>query len=120
VGSSEFFEYWDGVKGRRRIVVQAKAGDTCESLGKKYGVSPATMERVNRRNRGEALREGESVVLYLPPPAGAPAGAATSSVSKAGPAQQAGGLAERGARIEPVPNGPLPEAPYPAGLPLLP
>jgi membrane-bound lytic murein transglycosylase D len=112
VGSAEFFEYGEGAKGKRRIVVQAKAGDTIESIGKKYLVSAATMERVNRRARNEALKESESVVVYLPAqPGGAIATqTATAQATVVGPAS----------RIEPVPNGPLPEAPYPAGLPQLP
>jgi membrane-bound lytic murein transglycosylase D len=115
VGSEEFFAYWEGVKGKRRIVVQSKAGDTLEVIGKKYNVAPATMERVNRRNRNEALKEGESIVVYLPPPPAATTGApsVTASAESVVLSARRGGLA-------PVPNGPLPEAPNPAGLPPLP
>jgi membrane-bound lytic murein transglycosylase D len=115
VGSEEFFAYWEGVKGKRRIVVPSKAGDTLETIGKKYNVTPSTMERVNRRNRNEPLKEGESVVVYLPPPPGAIMGApnATASVDGAPPGAHLEGL-------QPAPNGPLPEAPNPAGLPPLP
>jgi membrane-bound lytic murein transglycosylase D len=117
VGSSEFFEYWEGAKGKHRIVVQAKAGETIESIGRKYGVQGSTMERINRRTRNEALKDGESVVVYLP----APAGIVALPAPKAGAASVAGtGGAERSARIEPVPNGPMPVAPYPEGLPPLP
>jgi membrane-bound lytic murein transglycosylase D len=118
VGSAEFFEYWEGVKGKRRVVVQAKAGDTIESIGRRYTVSAATMERINRRTRNEALKEGESVVVYVPPPPGTVVVATRGS----GPAP-AGATADRSTQVEPVaptPNGPLPEAPYPQGLPPLP
>ncbi len=115
VGSDEFFAYWEGVKGKRRIVVQSKAGDTIEAIGKKYNVLASTMERINRRNRGETLKGGESVVVYLPPALGAVAAgsSATASVEGTLPATRRGGL-------QPIPNGPLPEAPNPAGLPPLP
>lgn len=115
VGSDEFFAYWEGVKGKRRIVVEAKAGDTLEAIGKKYGATPSAMERVNRRHRNEVLKEGESVVVYLPPPVGFVGGApgATASTTGALPAVRTAGL-------QPGPNGPLPEAPNPAGLPPLP
>jgi membrane-bound lytic murein transglycosylase D len=115
VGSEEFFAYWEGVKGKRRIVVSSKAGDTLEAIGKRYNVTASTMERINRRNRNEVLKEGESVVVYLPPPPGAVASGpkATASMDGALPAAPHGGL-------QPVPNGPLPEAPNPMGLPPLP
>jgi membrane-bound lytic murein transglycosylase D len=113
VGSTEFFDFWEGTKGKHRIVVQAKTGDTIESIGKKYGAPPATMERVNRRGRSEALKEGESVVVYLPATIGG------AVASKTGASSSSEG-AERSARVEPVPNGPLPDAPYPDGLPPLP
>ena len=59
-GSDKFCSYWEGVKGRRRITVTAKAGETIEQIGRKYQVSPAMMERINHRSRGEALRAGGS------------------------------------------------------------
>jgi membrane-bound lytic murein transglycosylase D len=113
-GSQEFFEYWEGVKGKHRVVVSAKVGETVEAIGKRYGVSAASMERINRRGRGEALKGGENVVVYVPPPPGA-----LGIPAKQGPSQ--GAFADgRPAQVEPVPNGPLPAAPYPEGLPPLP
>jgi membrane-bound lytic murein transglycosylase D len=118
VGSAEFFEYGEGAKGKHRIVVQAKAGDTIEAIGRKYLVSAATMERINRRGRNEALKEGESVVVYLPAPSGAAPGPVAVATRGAQPAAQV--TVGQASRTEPAPNGPLPEAPYPAGLPQLP
>lgn len=71
VGTEEFFRHWDD-KGRRRTVVTAKAGETIEVIGKRYGVSASLMERINRRNRGEVLSEGERVVVWTPGPSAAP------------------------------------------------
>lgn len=72
-GSEEFFSYWEGQKGRKRLVVTAKAGDTLESIGRRYGVQLTSMERINRRGRGQALAEGDEVVVYVPSAgAGAP------------------------------------------------
>jgi membrane-bound lytic murein transglycosylase D len=65
-GSEEFATYWEGLRGKKRIRVSAKAKDTLESIGRRYGVSAATMERINRRGRFEALKEGVPVVLYVP------------------------------------------------------
>lgn len=68
-GSEEFFAHFEE-KGRRRIVVQAAAGETLEAIGKRHGVSPKLMERINRRGKSEPLAAGESVVLYVAPNAG--------------------------------------------------
>jgi membrane-bound lytic murein transglycosylase D len=65
-GSEAFFAHFEE-KGRKRIVVSAKAGDTLEAIGKRHGVTAKLMERINRRAKDEPLREGESVVLYVPP-----------------------------------------------------
>ncbi len=64
-GSEEFFAHFEE-KGRRRIVVQAAAGETLEVIGKRHGVSAKLMERINRRGKSEPLAAGESVVLYVP------------------------------------------------------
>jgi membrane-bound lytic murein transglycosylase D len=64
-GTDDFFHHWDD-KGRRRVVVTAKAGDTLESIGKKHGVTTSLMERINRRGRSEPLAEGDRVVVWVP------------------------------------------------------
>lgn len=97
-GTDDFFTYWEAQKGRKRVTVSAKAGDTLELLGRRYGVSTASMERINRRGAKEAYKEGDPVVLYVPN---------TSSV---------GGGAGFG-DYEPEPLGALPTAPAPGGLP---
>lgn len=63
-GSIEFIEYFEGLRGNERIVVQAKAKDTLASIGAKYGVSVGSMERINRRSRRDALVAGEDIVVY--------------------------------------------------------
>jgi membrane-bound lytic murein transglycosylase D len=65
VGSDEFFNLSEANRGRRRKMVVAKAGETLESIGKRFGVSGASMERINRRARNDALEEGTPVVVYL-------------------------------------------------------
>lgn len=99
-GTDDFFAYWEGQKGRRRITVAAKAGDTIEIVGRRYGVPAASMERINRKNRNDALKEGDIVVVYLPP---------TSKSADPG--------AAAGDPLAPEPLGPLPQAPAPNALP---
>jgi membrane-bound lytic murein transglycosylase D len=63
-GSSEFFDYFEGQSGRRRFVVRAKDGDTLASIGKRYGATVGSMERINRRSRTDAVAEGQPIVVY--------------------------------------------------------
>jgi len=102
VGTDEFFQHWDD-KGRRRLVVAVKAGDTLESIGKKHGVSTAMMEKINRRGRSEPLAEGDTVVVWVPAPQATGANAQASLVRT----------------NEPSPTAPL-VAPAPDLLPPLP
>ncbi len=108
-GTDDFFHHWDD-KGRRRVVVTAKAGDTLESIGKKHGVSAALMERINRRGRSEVLAEGDRVVVWVPGN-----GAATSPEAQAA-------LGRPGAPVPPAasPTPPLGAPPAPELLPPLP
>ncbi len=62
-GTDEFFAYWDD-KGRKRITLTAKAGETLEAIGKRYGATGPQMERINRRGAKETLKEGDPVVVY--------------------------------------------------------
>jgi membrane-bound lytic murein transglycosylase D len=108
-GTDDFFHHWDD-KGRRRVVVIAKAGDTLESIGKKNGVTTSLMERINRRGRSEVLAEGDRVVVWVPG-----AGAATSAGAQAT-------LARPGSPASPEaqPTPPLGAPPAPELLPPLP
>ncbi len=99
VGSEEFFGYWEAMKGRKRITVTAKDGDTLAAIGNRYGMTPGMMERINHRNRGESLHAGDSVVVY---------------VAQGRPAASAPFADPPGT---PSPNGELPDAPLPDALP---
>lgn len=71
-GTPEFIDHFEGEKGKRRLVIAAREGDTLASVGARYGMSVGWMERVNRRSRRDPLAVGESLVVYAPRPAGAP------------------------------------------------
>lgn len=100
VGSDEFFSLLEQQgKGFKRVTVAAKAGDTLESIGKRFEVSARTMERINRRGRAAMLKPGEMIVAYVPSYVTAPSmKIATASNG-------------------PLPNGPLPAPPVPDLLP---
>ena len=65
-GSQQFAEYFEGLRGNDRVVVQAHAGDTLTSIANKYHVNVSTLERINRRPRNSRFAEGDNVVLYAP------------------------------------------------------
>jgi membrane-bound lytic murein transglycosylase D len=120
VGSEEFFAALEREKNFKRISVTAKEGDTLESIGKRYAVSARTMERINRRARGAALKPGETVVVYAPT-TGARIGSINAIASAAGTAVNgsmgSAAAVDRAVGVLPAPNGPLPEPPLPDLLP---
>lgn len=65
VGSTEFFAHFEGLKGRQRLQVVAKDGDTWRSVGKRYGITAGMLERINRRSRSSALVSGDKLVVYV-------------------------------------------------------
>jgi membrane-bound lytic murein transglycosylase D len=70
VGSEDFYSLTDP-KGRSRVRVVSKAGETLADIAKRHDVSPALLERINRRSRNEALSEGTAVYVYVEPPGSA-------------------------------------------------
>jgi membrane-bound lytic murein transglycosylase D len=100
VGSDEFFASLEHDKGFKRVTLAAREGDTLESIGKRFDVQPRTMERINRRPRGDTLKPGDAVVVYVPTNVAAPASSNALTASN-----------------EPIPNGPLPAPPLPDLLP---
>jgi LysM repeat protein len=63
-GSPEFIDHFEGLNGKRRVVVTVKEGDTLASIGRRYDISIGWMERINRRSRTDRLSPGETVVVY--------------------------------------------------------
>jgi membrane-bound lytic murein transglycosylase D len=66
VGSPEFFAHFEGLKGRQRVELVAKDGDTWRSVAKKYGVTAGMLERINRRSRSSPITPGDKLVVYVP------------------------------------------------------
>ena len=64
-GTPDFYDYFEGQNGRKRVVVGARENDTLATLGKRYGMTVGSMERVNRRSRTDKLHSGESIVVYV-------------------------------------------------------
>ncbi|HVY48573.1 MAG TPA: LysM peptidoglycan-binding domain-containing protein, partial [Minicystis sp.] len=66
VGSPEFFTYFEAQRGRRRMQVTAKEGDTWKTVAHRYGLSLGQLERINQRARSSPLAPGDRLVVYVP------------------------------------------------------
>jgi membrane-bound lytic murein transglycosylase D len=65
VGSQEFFEHFESLKGRKRIELVVAQGDNWRGLSRQYGLSLGMLERINHRSRSSALAAGDKVVVYV-------------------------------------------------------
>jgi membrane-bound lytic murein transglycosylase D len=63
-GTPEFFDYFEGQNGKKRLVIAARDGDNLSTIGKRYGMTVGQMERVNRRGRSDQLAAGERIIVY--------------------------------------------------------
>lgn len=63
-GSAEFHEHFEGLKGKQRVTITVREGDTLSGLGARYGMTVGSMERVNRRSRTAKLLPGEQLIVY--------------------------------------------------------
>ncbi len=64
VGSPSFYSYFEAEKGRRRLQIQAREGDTLSTIGRRFGLSGGMMARINHRGRDKKLHAGAPVVVY--------------------------------------------------------
>ncbi len=65
VGSDEFFDLVEARAGRKRLTVTVKAGDTLKKIGKKYHLTEADLERINRFGRKSELKLGQKLTVYV-------------------------------------------------------
>ncbi|WP_437648877.1 transglycosylase SLT domain-containing protein [Sorangium sp. So ce362] len=66
VGSEEFFAHFEALKGRKRIEIAVREGDTFSKLASRYGLSVGSLERINQRSRRSPLMPGDRLVVYVP------------------------------------------------------
>jgi membrane-bound lytic murein transglycosylase D len=66
VGSPDFYAHFEALRGRKRIEVIAKEGDTYRAIASKNGLSVAQLERINQKPRSTPLQAGDKVVVYVP------------------------------------------------------
>jgi membrane-bound lytic murein transglycosylase D len=65
-GSEAFFAHFEALKGRERVEIVVKKGDSFRALAKKHGLTMGMLERINQRSRWEAIEPGERLVVYVP------------------------------------------------------
>jgi membrane-bound lytic murein transglycosylase D len=66
VGSDAFFDHFEGLRGRVRMVTVVRAGETWQTISKRTGLSLGMLERINHRSRSTPLQPGERLVVYVP------------------------------------------------------
>ena len=65
MGSPQFFTHFEGLKGRKRIEVIAKQGDTWHSIAQHHKLTAGQLERINGRARSSPLVPGDKVICYV-------------------------------------------------------
>jgi membrane-bound lytic murein transglycosylase D len=66
VGSPEFFAHFEALKGRKRLEIAAREGDTFQGIAKRYGLTMGMLERINHRSRSTPVGVGDKFVVYVP------------------------------------------------------
>ena len=66
LGSEEFLELETARRGKKRLYYTAKGGDTLAKLGRRYGLTPGDLARINRFSYNTELHEGDRIVVYSP------------------------------------------------------
>jgi membrane-bound lytic murein transglycosylase D len=64
-GTPEFVAHFESLRGRSRLELVAKQGDTWRSVAARYGLTMGQMERINHRSRSSPLCEGDRCVVYV-------------------------------------------------------
>jgi membrane-bound lytic murein transglycosylase D len=66
LGSEEFLELETARRGKKRLYYTCKGGDTLAKLGRRYGLTPGDLARINRFSYNTELHDGDRVVVYSP------------------------------------------------------
>jgi hypothetical protein len=66
LGSEEFLQLEAARRGKKRLIIEAKAGDTLARLGRRYGLTVGDLARINRFSHNTELQSGQKVVVYSP------------------------------------------------------
>ena len=64
-GSDEFLDYFERRKGRRRLTILARKGDTLKTVARRMGLTVGDVIRINRISRWSRLKTGQKLVVYV-------------------------------------------------------
>ena len=65
VGSDEFFELEETKRGRVRLAYVVKAGDDLKKIGRRFGLTVADLERINRfHEKSTPIAVGQKLTVY--------------------------------------------------------
>jgi len=96
VGSPEFFDLVEGRRGRKRLTYVVRKGDDLKRIGKKFNLTVADLERINRFGAAHTdLVVGQRLTVYVPMTA--------AEKAKAACALTPGGLAPEPKEPEAIP-----------------
>jgi membrane-bound lytic murein transglycosylase D len=109
-GSDEFYNAYEQRRGRKRMTYTVRDGDTISSVGRRFGLSPGSVMRINRLDRRANLRPGQTLVVYVElaklqtkrPAAGKPSKKRPRSA--AADEEQTGEASEASTRADPSPT----------------
>jgi len=82
-GSPAFCEHFEAQRGRARLEVAVREGDTFRLLAQRYGLTMGQLERINHRSRSTTLLPGDKLVVYVPSTRAASAKGPAAPVEKA-------------------------------------
>jgi len=124
LGSEEFHTLDAARRGKRRVAVTARAGDTLVKIARRFGLQPGDLARVNRLAWWAELPEGRPLVVYTSaaPPRELAVGRTLSPKRPAGrEAHPAASTINRGLTLPPaktaVPARPIKRGGKPAPVP---
>jgi membrane-bound lytic murein transglycosylase D len=66
LGSDEFLELEAARRGKKRLLYSCKTGDTLIKVGRRYGLTPGDLARINRFSYNTELHDGQRIVVYSP------------------------------------------------------
>ncbi len=66
LGSQEFLELEAARRGKKRLVIEARAGETLARIGRRYGLTTGDLARINRFSYNTELQPGQKIVVYSP------------------------------------------------------
>ncbi len=66
LGSEEFLQLETARRGKKRLTYTCRSGDTLAKLGRRYGLTPGDLARINRFSYNTELHAGDRIVVYSP------------------------------------------------------